>query len=136
MDQNTSCIFFHVFCIFCSPMWILVAQRLAIEFFLDLIYFPIWWYTGGLVHQLRVCRDLMKDGNRALGPGLWLRNMFVPMFGQYDWQGRIVSFFMRLVNVIGRAIALWFWLWIVVGVFLLWIIFPVFVAYMLFLSLT
>ena len=116
-------------------MWRLVFQRLTLEFFLDLLYFPIWWYTKGIAHQLRVCSDLFKDGNRALAPGLWLRNIFVPMFGQYDWQGRIVSVFMRFVNVIGRAIALFLWLLVAIAVFFLWILFPVFVGYMLFVSL-
>lgn len=37
---------------------------------------------------------------------IWIRNFFVPMYGQHDWSGRIVSFFMRLVVLIGRLIAL------------------------------
>lgn len=34
-----------------------------------------------------------------------MKNLFTPMFGQYDWQSRIISVFMRSVNIIGRSIA-------------------------------
>jgi hypothetical protein len=32
-------------------------------------------------------------GNAQFAPGLWFLNIFVPMFGQYDWQGRSGEFF-------------------------------------------
>jgi len=28
------------------------------------------------------------------------------MFGMYDWQSRIISFFMRVAQIIGRSIAM------------------------------
>jgi len=112
-------------------MWLLVIQRLLIEALLDFIYFPFWWYTSGLKHWLFVLVRLFKDGNLILLPGLWLKNLFVPMFGQTDFQGRLMSIFMRLVNVIARGIALFVWFLIIVIIFLLWIVFPIFVLFML-----
>jgi len=41
-----------------------------------------------------------------LAIGVWTKNIFVPMFGMHDWQSRIISFFMRVVQIIGRSIAL------------------------------
>lgn len=116
-------------------MTLLVIQRIILEFLLDIIYLPLWWYTGGVKNALFFCWHLLQAGNLRLAPGLWLRNIFVPMFGQADWRGRLVSFFMRVVNVIGRSIALFFWLLIVVFIFGLWLAFPIFVVYMLSLSL-
>ncbi|MEN9558024.1 MAG: hypothetical protein RL141_393 [Candidatus Parcubacteria bacterium] len=43
---------------------------------------------------------------RAYALGIWIRNFFVPMYGQYDWAGRLVSVFMRFVVLVGRGIAL------------------------------
>ncbi len=63
-----------------------------------------------------------------MSPGLWLKNIFVPMFGQYDWQGRLVSFFMRLVQVVVRSVALVFWLIACLVLFVLWLALPVVVA--------
>ncbi len=116
-------------------MWLLVFQRMIIEFALDVVYFPLWWYTDGLKRVAVGCWHWIEDGNDHFAPGLWLKNMFVPMFGQYDWQGRLMSLFMRFVNVVGRSVALGIWVVIIALLFLLWVIFPVFVMYMLVRSL-
>ncbi|MBI5728363.1 MAG: hypothetical protein HY984_01260 [Candidatus Magasanikbacteria bacterium] len=70
-------------------------------------------------------------GNVSLAPGLWLKNIFVPMFGQADWQGRLMSFFMRLMNVIVRGALLMIWLTVVAAIFLVWPIVPLVVVYFL-----
>jgi len=116
-------------------MWIVIVQQIALDFLLHMVYFPVWWYTDGLKRAGIYCINLLQSGNEILAPGLWLQNLFVPMFGQADWQGRIVSFFMRLVNVIGRSLALFFWLLAVTLVFLLWFVFPIFILFMFFRSL-
>lgn len=112
----------------------MVLQRITIDFLWHLVYFPIWWYTGGVKKTLIFCFNLFQTGNENLAPGLWLRNIFVPMFGQTDWQGRIMSFFMRLVNVIFRFIILAIWFFVVLIIFFLWLILPIFIGYMLALS--
>lgn len=109
-------------------MWILILQRLTIEALLDILYFPIWWYTGGVWHALLFCANLLKEGNRNFAPGLWLRNIFVPMFGQYDWQGRIISFFMRLAQIIARSVALLVWMLVCWVLFLIWLALPVMIV--------
>lgn len=112
-------------------MWLLILERLSLECIVHLIYFPFWWYTEGMIHAVTYCLNLLAAGNSTLAPGLWLRNMFVPMFGQNDWQGRIMSFFMRLMNVIARGFALCIWSIVCGIVFLLWIlVFPI-ILYML-----
>lgn len=116
-------------------MFILVIQRLFIESILEVIYFPIWWYTAGAKYILILCFDLFRVGNQNLSPGLWLKNIFVPMFGQYDWQGRIISFLMRFVQVIFRTLALFVWLILCLLLFFIWLSIPVIIALGLFLSL-
>jgi len=112
-------------------MWLLIFQRLTLEFFFDFLYAPIWWYTHGLVRAMRFAARLVATGNAQFAPGLWLRNVFVPMFGQYDWQGRLVSFFVRLINVIIRFILLVIWVIFSLCVFTLWIALPIIIIYML-----
>ena len=116
-------------------MWVLVFERILIDAFLDLVYFPLWWYTGGVKHALIWCFNLFKSGNETLSPGLWLQNIFVPMFGQWDWQGRIISFFMRLAQVIGRTIALMVWSVICLILFVFWLLLPIIVIYNIYLSI-
>ncbi|MSU75754.1 MAG: hypothetical protein EXS55_04555 [Candidatus Magasanikbacteria bacterium] len=110
-------------------MYLLIAQRLAFEALLDIIYFPLWWYTGGLKHALLWCVGVLKRGNQSLAPGLWLKNIFVPMYGQYDWQGKIISFFMRLAQVVFRTSALLVWLGFCCVLFMAWMVFPIVVVY-------
>lgn len=117
-------------------MWILILQRITLDFFWHLVYFPIWWYTEGLKKALFYCLSLLRIGNGLMAPGLWLQNLFVPMFGQSDWQGRIVSVLMRFINVIIRGMGLFIWLIVIIFVFLLWFLWPIFVLYMLIMSIS
>lgn len=110
-------------------MYILILQRLLLEALFDIFYFPIWWYTGGSLRAARYCYALFMHGNLILAPGLWLKNIFVPMYGQYDWQGRIISFVMRVIQIIARTIGITIWLVGCLGLFALWLVFPVFVVY-------
>ena len=109
-------------------MWLLIFQRLTVEFFLDIFYFPVWWYTRGAKRAALGCWQLLQDGNATLAPGLWLRHILTPMFGQNDWQGRIMSFGMRLVNIIGRGFALGIWAAICLMLFGLWTLWPIFLV--------
>lgn len=110
-------------------MYILILQRLFLESILDIFYFPVWWYSHGAGRAGKWCWEIFKRGNANLAPGLWLANLFVPMFGQYDFQGRLVSFFMRLVQIIARAFALALWLGVCLIFFFGWLALPALVFY-------
>ena len=116
-------------------MYLLIFQRLSIEFLLHIMYFPLWWYSAGLVHAFTQAGAMIAIGNGYLSPGLWLKNIFVPMFGQDDWQGRIMSFFMRFMNVIIRSALLFFWMILVAVIFFIWPALPVVVFGMFWRSL-
>jgi len=116
-------------------MWILIFQRLSVEVLLDFLYFPLWWYTAGARQALLWCVDRLHDGNDHMSPGLWLKNMFVPMYGQTDWQGRFMSFFVRLMNVIARTIGLVIWSVVILCGFFVWIAIPLVVGFFFVVSL-
>lgn len=110
-------------------MFTLVLQKLLLEAILDVFYFPLWWYTGGVRYAAGRAFDFLKSGNRALAPGLWIQNLFVPMFAQYDWQGRIISFIMRLVQIIARLGALAVWLLVCLILFMVWLALPLLIGW-------
>jgi hypothetical protein len=116
-------------------MFIILLQRLFLEAILDIFYFPLWWYTVGFLHIIHKLAGYLKSGNEYLAPGLWLKNIFVPMFGQYDIQGKIISFFMRLVQVIARTIALAVWIVVILCLGFAWLAWPVVVVFFLVRSL-
>lgn len=115
-------------------MYLIILQQLLGEALLDLVYFPVWWYTGGLRYAGSHCFAWLVAGNRTLAPGLWLQNLFVPMFGQTDWQGKIISFFMRLVQIAARTLALIGWAAICVLLWAIWVLLPLIAFYGIILS--
>ncbi len=112
-------------------MWLIVFERLTIEFVRDILYFPVWWYSAGVLRAGRSCVDGFIMGNQMIAPGLWLRNLLIPMFGQTDWQGRLVSFFIRLISVVVRTILLGIWVALTLALFALWWIAPAAVIFFL-----
>lgn len=74
------------------------------ELFKEIVYFPIWWYTGGLKRHLLYVWHSVVRLNRNLSLSLMFKNIGKPMFGQYDRAGRIISFFMRLLLLVTRSI--------------------------------
>lgn len=72
----------------------------------DFIYFPIWWYSAGLLDLAKRLGRFLKQQEESLAFSIWLKNIFVPMYGQSDFAGRVISFVIRLVQVIYRGVAL------------------------------
>lgn len=106
-------------------MWVLTLQRLGVQFFLDILYFPFWWYSIGAARSWRTFLLFVKEGNEQFVPFLWMKHIFTPMFGQTDWQGRIMSVFMRIVNIIFRLIALLLWTCVIFACFVCWLSLPI-----------
>lgn len=113
-------------------MYLLLIEHLLAEALLDFVYFPLWWYSAGALRAARACLNCFQSGNARLAPGLWLKNIFVPMFGQYDWPGRIISFVMRVTQIIGRSLALLIWLLVCLALFIAWLVLPILVVWQLY----
>ncbi len=108
-------------------MFLSIFTELSLKFIFDFFYFPIWWYSQGLVRILNFFYNQFLYINSNLAPGLWLKNIFVPMYGQWDWQGRLTSFFVRLGNVIVRYFLLLFFLILFFIGLIIYLILPLFI---------
>ncbi len=97
----------------------------------DLIYFPIWWYTVGLKERFFVFLKQMRGVERRLALRIWLKNIFVPMYGFYDILSRFISFFIRIIMLVYKTAAFFLWLAFYFTLFLIYILLPIFVIYML-----
>lgn len=82
-----------------------VARLVFIDVFGSLAWFPAWWYTTGLMRVIHAAGRGLAYRRAQYGFRIWIRNFFVPMYGQYDLTGKLVSVFMRFVVLVGRAIA-------------------------------
>ena len=78
--------------------------KILLQIVWDFIYFPLWWYSAGLVKTIRGVGQFYHNEQVSLNFFVWLKNIFVPMYGQHDLTGRLISFFMRLVQVIFRGL--------------------------------
>jgi hypothetical protein len=101
------------------------SGKIIFELLVDIIFFPFWWYSRGLFLIGSKLISALSDREKSLALFIWIKNIYRPMYGQYDWQGWLISFFMRVVQIIFRSIALLFWLVIYLAVFLFWLILPV-----------
>ena len=94
-----------------------------------LVYAPVFWYTRGLSDAAQYCLRLIVRRWYALGVGVWIANLFVPMFGQHDMAGVLISFFMRLVQIFARGLVMILWTLLVIILFIAYLVVPVLVAY-------
>jgi len=101
----------------------------AVDLVGSVLYYPVWWYTGGMVRFAKFCGGTVAGAARSLGWSVWIKNLFVPMFGQRDIASRLISFFMRLVTIIAYSVALMILTVIMSVVFLVWLALPPFVIF-------
>lgn len=97
----------------------------------ELVYFPVWWYSHGLVGTAQgLTRRWFRVLNQLSIPIL-LRTMGKPMYGDYTRSGRAISFFFRIFLVVTKLI--WLGVWTVIELIALaaWVIGPIAVTAML-----
>lgn len=104
-------------------------KYVAIDLVGDILYWPLWWYSKGLLKMAKFCFGEIAGEQEKLGLSVWVKNIFTPMFGQYDIEGRIISFFIRLVQIIGRSILLLIWSILIFILLLAYVIMPLIIVY-------
>jgi len=109
--------------------------KIIVEIFKDILMFPFWWYSRGLINTFLKLVNFIKNKEKVLGISIWIKNIFRPMYGQTDWQGKLISIFIRLMQIIFRSIVLLFWILIVVILLVCWIALPIVIIYEIFFQL-
>lgn len=109
-----------------SYLSIVIAEILG-----KILYFPVWWYSVGLFKRIKSLLKMLKDREKNLGLSVWIKNIFVPMYGQNDFSGKIISFFIRFFQIIFRSFILLFWLIVAIIAVIFWIGIPVFIIFAL-----
>jgi len=104
-------------------------KSLVIDIIGEILYFPLWWYGQGLKQTAGHVFHSIKNANRDLAIGLMFRNLFKPMFGQYDRTGRLISFFMRFILTFSRLIVFMFISIFYMTVIVFWLFLPIVVAW-------
>ncbi len=109
--------------------FVFYSIQIIIELIRDVIYFPLWWYGRGLLDLLISMGHFLSDKEKSLALLVWVKNIFRPMYAQYDFAGMLISFLVRLVQIIVRSLIMICWLIVVVVIISFWVLFPIFVIY-------
>jgi hypothetical protein len=107
------------------------SVKIILQIFGEILYFPWWWYSTGFARWLIVLSKFWLNLEKVLGLGVWVKNIFVPMYGQRDLASRAISFVMRLIQIIIRGLALLFCSAIILSLAILWLALPVFLIFAL-----
>lgn len=102
-----------------------VSKLLFRDFVGSLFWFPIWWYTTGIMRVVAGSFRTLVFRWREYGLQIWLRNFFVPMYGEYDITGRLVSVLVRFAVLIARLVAIVAEALFYVIISIAWIVAPV-----------
>lgn len=97
-------------------------------FIKEILYFPIWWYTQGSFNLVGFLFDFIKSVEKYFALWVWIKNIFKPMYSQYDFAGVIISFFVRVFQIIVRSIVMFILIFLCVGIFLIWLTTPIVVG--------
>jgi len=100
------------------------GSTLILQIIGEILYFPVWWYSVGLGRLIVSLAAFWRGQEAALGLFVWLKNIFVPMYGQRDLASRAISFVMRLVQIILRGAALLVWLAVLIIILIIWLALP------------
>lgn len=103
--------------------------KILSELVRDILMFPVWWYSRGLVQTLENIWEFLKNREKSLAFFVWVKNLFRPMYGQRDWQGYLISVGMRLVMIILRGLVMLFWLCLSVLALAAWLVLPPFIIF-------
>jgi hypothetical protein len=113
----------------------LYGAKIIAEIGRDLLFFPVWWYSQGFFLFLKKNIAFITEQEKSLGVMIWIKNIFRPMYGQTDWQGKLISIFIRLVQIIFRTLFLGFWALLSFTALLAWLLFPLYSIYQIFFQL-
>ena len=110
-------------------------KLILLEGILEIIYFPFWWYSKGLKNAfIKFWKSIVYRENQ-LALIIWTKSLFKPMYAQTDWQGKIISFFFRLLFLVIKTIKIILWIIFYFIRLVLWIILPPIVIYQIILNI-
>lgn len=77
-------------------------KTIFLDPFISLIYFPFWWYSSGLKKFLFFLKIKIQEIACPFVLKILFLNLTKPMYGDYTREGKIISFFMRLIHLSWR----------------------------------
>ncbi len=86
-----------------------VIRSALIQIAREFLFLPFWWYGAGLLKMLQWYRQSIKSVSAMFGLSVWVKNLFVPMYGDTAFVGRLISFGVRFFMIIVRGFGVLLW---------------------------
>ncbi|OGY86418.1 MAG: hypothetical protein A2458_00705 [Candidatus Kerfeldbacteria bacterium RIFOXYC2_FULL_38_9] len=102
---------------------------ILVDLILNIFYFPVWWYTTGVLKVLNLINKEISSLAGALRLKTLFRFLFKPMFGLTDRWSLVISIGVRLVHFFVLSLVTLLYTVVLVLLFLLWLILPFFILY-------
>jgi hypothetical protein len=106
-----------------------ILKLIFVDLILEIIYFPFWWYSSGLYRTGVFCLKKIKEQWNNMGLGIHFKFLFKPMYAQRDFAGVMISFFIRLIQLIFKLSIFLVIILVFLLIFLLWIVLPLIVIW-------
>ena len=104
-------------------------KSFVIDLLKEVLYFPIWWYPAGLKRTVLYIWNSIRSSFNNLALPIMFKNLFKPMFGQYDREGRIISFFMRIILTISRLVVFILFIIFYILLLIIWVVIPIIIVW-------
>lgn len=91
----------------------------------SILGFPVWWFTRGFMYFVGIYARTWRGFANQFAVGVWVKNILVPMYGSYDISGRLISFVIRVAQIVARGFALLIVTVLLTAILLLWLALPV-----------
>jgi len=108
---------------------ILAVKFVAKELVGDVLYWPLWWYSRGLVDFIKKRIKGITEFEENIGLTIWVINWSKPMYGQYDIAGKLISLVIRTLGIFWKGLQLMVYLLVQVILLILWLVVPLLAVY-------
>lgn len=107
----------------------IIFKNFILDPILSIIYFPLWWYSKGLLKFFIFFKKTFEEISCPFVLKILVKNLFKPMYGDYSREGRIISFFMRLILLFWRIFKIMLVFLISLVILIIYLLLPPFILY-------
>jgi hypothetical protein len=86
------------------------------------LLWPVWWYARGLSQVSRWLLQSVRESVKFFGVSVWVKNLFVPMYGDESIAGHLISFAVRSAVIVVRGLGVVAWFFAAILLFFLYVL--------------
>lgn len=99
------------------------------DLILNVLYFPVWWYTTGALRVLRLIGRELQSFTESFRLRTLFQFLWQPMFGLTDPWSRVISVGVRLGHFFVLSLFTLVYTIMLFALFLVWLLLPAFIVY-------